>query len=85
VPDAPAQLARQMVEFVQAVRRMDLQKKPGIAETLDWAAALLRLGISTIDDDGAERIVESLSALIKTRDDRAGFTRDVVARIAAAC
>jgi len=85
VPDAPAQLARQLVEFVQAVRRMDLQKKPGIAETLDWAAALLRLGISTIDDDGAERIVESLSALIKTRDDRAGFTRDVVARIAAAC
>jgi len=84
-PDAPAQLARQLVEFVQAVRRMDLQKKPGIAETLDWAAALMRFGISTIDDDGAERIVESLSALIKTRDDRAGFTRDVVARIAAAC
>jgi len=84
-PDAPAELARQIVEFVQAVRRMDLQKKPGIAETLDWAAALLRFGISTIDDDGAERIVESLSALIKTRDDRAGFTRDVVARIAAAC
>jgi len=84
-PDAPAQLARQIVEFVQAVRRMDLQKKPGIAETLDWAAALLRLGVSTIDDEGAERIVESLSALIKTRDDRAAFTRDVIARIAAAC
>ena len=84
-PNAPAQLSRQIVEFVQAVRRMDLQKKPGIAETLDWAAALLHLGISTIDDDGAERIVESLSALIKTRDDRAGFTRDVIARIAAAC
>ena len=84
-PNAPAQLSRQIVEFVQAVRRMDLQKKPGIAETLDWAAALLLLGISTIDDDGAERIVESLSALIKTRDDRAGFTRDVIARIAAAC
>ena len=38
-----------------------------------------------IDDDGAERILETLSALIKTRDDRAGFTREVVARIAAAC
>jgi MoxR-like ATPase len=84
-PDAAGQLARQLVEFVQSVRRMDLQKKPGIAETLDWTAALLRLGISTIDPDGAERIVESLSALIKTRDDRAGFTREVVARIAAAC
>ena len=84
-PEAAGQLARQLVEFVQSVRRMDLQKKPGIAETLDWAAALLRLGISAIDDDGAERILETLSALIKTRDDRAGFTREVVARIAAAC
>ena len=54
---------------------MDLQKKPGIAETLDWTAALLRLGISVIDDDGAERILETLSALIKTRDDRAGVSR----------
>ena len=84
-PLAAGALARQVVGFVQGVRRMDLQKKPGIAETLDWTAALLRLGISTIDDDGAERILETLSALIKTRDDRAGFTREVVARIAAAC
>jgi hypothetical protein len=64
---------------------MDLKKKPGIAETLDWAAALLRLGISVIDEESAERILETLSALIKTRDDREGFTREVVARIAAAC
>ncbi|HKQ25704.1 MAG TPA: MoxR family ATPase [Burkholderiales bacterium] len=84
-PQAAGQLARQVVEFVQSVRRMDLQKKPGIAETLDWTAALLRMGISVIDDDGAERILETLSALVKTREDRAGFTREVVARIAAAC
>jgi MoxR-like ATPase len=84
-PQAAGQLARQVVQFVQSVRRMDLQKKPGVAETLDWTAALLRLGISVIDDDGAERILETLSALIKTRDDRAGFTREVVVRIAAAC
>jgi MoxR-like ATPase len=83
-PQAAGQLARQVVEFVQSVRRMELQKKPGIAETLDWTAALLRMGISVIDDDGAERILETLSALVKTRDDRAGFTREVVARIAAA-
>jgi MoxR-like ATPase len=85
VPQAGAQLARQVVDFVQSVRRMDLQKRPGIAETLDWTAALLRMGISAVDDDAAERILETLSALIKTRDDRAGFTREVVARIAAAC
>jgi MoxR-like ATPase len=84
-PEVAGALARQIVEFVQSVRRMDLQKKPGIAETLDWAAALLRMGISTLDDDGAERILETLSALIKTRDDRAGFSREVVGRIAAAC
>jgi MoxR-like ATPase len=84
-PQAAGDLARQVVEFVQSVRRMDLQKKPGIAETLDWTAALLRMGISVIDDEGAERILDTLSALIKTRDDRTGFTRDVVARIAAAC
>ena len=85
VPAASGKLARQLVDFVQSVRRMDLQKRPGIAETLDWAAAMLRLGISTIDDDGAERILDTLGALIKTRGDRAGFTREVVARIAAQC
>ena len=84
-PGAAGDLARQVVGFVQSVRRMELRKKPGIAETLDWTAALLRMGISVIDDDGAERILETLSALIKTREDRAGFTREVVARIAAAC
>jgi len=84
-PQAAGQFARQVVDFVQSVRRMELQKKPGIAETLDWTAALLRMGISVINDDGAERILETLSALIKTRDDRAGFTREVVARMAASC
>jgi MoxR-like ATPase len=84
-PQAAGQLAQQVVSFVQSVRRMELQKKPGIAETLDWAAALLRLGVSTLDIDGAERIMESLSALIKTRADRSAFPREVVARLAAAC
>lgn len=85
LPDAPLALARQIVAFVQAVRRMELQKKPGIAETLDWAAALLRLDIRVIDAAGVERLLDTLSALIKTRDDRAAFPREVVARLAAAC
>jgi len=84
-PGVPAALAAQIVAFVQSARHMELQKKPGIAETLDWAAALLRLGISVIDKDGAEGIMQTLSALIKTRDDRVAFTREVVARLAAAC
>ena len=84
-PEVAAGLARQIVAFVQAVRHMDLKKKPGIAETLDWAAALLRLDISVIEAAGAERIMDSLTALIKTREDRAAFPREVVARLAAAC
>ncbi len=84
-PAVSAELAQQIVAFVQGVRRMELQKKPGIAETLDWAAALLRLGVTVIEPGGAERIVASLSALIKTRDDRAAFPREVIARLAATC
>ena len=84
-PQAAGQFARQVVDFVQSVRRMELKKRPGIAETLDWTAALLRMGISELNDDSAENILETLSALIKTRDDRAGFTREVVARLAATC
>ena len=84
-PQAADDLARQVVAFVQQVRRMELQKMPGIAETLDWTAALLRMGITVINDEGAEHIIDTLSALIKTRDDRTGFTPDVVSRIAATC
>jgi len=84
-PQAPAQLALQIVAFVQGLRRLELQKKPGVAETLDWTAALLRLGISTIEKDGAERIMQTLGALIKTREDHVTLTPEVVARLAAAC
>jgi MoxR-like ATPase len=72
-PQAAPALARQIVSFVQAVRQLELQKKPGVAETLDWTAALLRLGVATIDRDGAERILQTLGALIKTREDRPRF------------
>ena len=44
VPDAPHQLAREVVAFVHRLRTADLTKVPGVAETLDWAAALLSLG-----------------------------------------
>jgi MoxR-like ATPase len=84
-PQAADALARQLVAFVQNVRRMELQKKPGIAETLDWAAALLRIGVATIDIESAERIADTLGALIKTREDRRAFPHEVVARLAAAC
>jgi MoxR-like ATPase len=84
-PQAPAELARQIVAFVQAARRIELQKKPGIAETLDWTATLLRLDVAQIDAAAADSLMDTLGALVKTRDDRAAFTREVVARLAAAC
>jgi hypothetical protein len=62
-----------------------MQKKPGVAETLDWAAALLRLDVTVFDENGIDRIMDSLATLVKTREDRAGFTRPVVERLAAAC
>jgi MoxR-like ATPase len=85
VPDVPDALARQVVEFVHAVRQMALRRKPGLAETLDWVAALLRLGVSALDEDGIDRVMDSLAALVKTREDQAGLTRPVVERLVASC
>ena len=54
VPEAPERLAREVVGFVHRLREADLTKVPGIAETLDWAAALLSLGARELDA-GARR------------------------------
>ncbi len=85
LPDAPSELTRQLVEFVQSLRQLDLQRKPGVAETLDWAAALLRLNVDTLDSATPEAILDSLTALLKTRADRASITADVIQRMVAAC
>src|SRR6201992_3350190 len=81
LPQAPAELSRQLVEFVQSLRQLDLQRKPGVAETLDWAAALLRLDVDTLDAATPEAILDSLTALLKTRADRASMTAEVVQRM----
>lgn len=85
VPEAPQALARQVVEFVQSLRGLDLRKKPGIAETLDWTSALLQLGISTLDEDGTQAIMNTLAALVKTQEDHARLTLPVVQKMVAAC
>lgn len=66
VPEAPEHLARQVVMFVQALRAEDLFKAPGVAETLDWLAALVTLGQTELNE-GAVR--DSLGALLKYQDD----------------
>ena len=68
VSDALA-LVEQAVAFVQRLRREDLGKTPGVAETLDWVRALHRLNWRELADDPAA-IVATLGCLLKTREDR---------------
>ncbi len=68
VPDAPEQLSVQVVTFVQKVRELELFKRPGVAETLDWTRALMALDRHTLDHDTAHR---TLGVLLKYQDDLA--------------
>ena len=82
VPEVGPQLARQIVAFVQALRQLELRKKPGIAETLDWAAALLKLDITTLDTE-PEQVRDSLVCLLKTREDSVGLDDIEIGRLMA--
>ncbi|MGB5453761.1 MAG: MoxR family ATPase [Sedimenticolaceae bacterium] len=82
VPEIGPKLARQVVAFVQELRGLDLRKKPGIAETLDWAAALLRLEVPSLDAD-PQVVLDSLVCLLKTREDSAGLGQVEVERLVA--
>ena len=82
VPEAGAQLASQIVNFVQRLRQQDLRKIPGIAETLDWAAALLRFDIKSLEDD-PDAIVATLGCLLKTQEDQESMPKDMVERLIA--
>jgi MoxR-like ATPase len=74
-PGAPERLARQVVEFVQRMRRLDLFKAPGVAETIDWTNALLALNALSLDP---ATVQDTLGVLLKYQDDiaklRAGDT-----------
>jgi MoxR-like ATPase len=65
-PHAPAELARQVTGFVQELRRVDLFKVPGVAETLDWIAALVALDQERLDPGIVE---ETLGVILKYQDD----------------
>jgi MoxR-like ATPase len=66
VPSAPESLARGVVAFVHRLRGVDLTKVPGIAETLDWAAALLSLGATELSPQVVE---ETLGVVLKYEED----------------
>jgi MoxR-like ATPase len=82
VPEIGPKLARQVVEFVQGLRKAELRKNPGIAETLDWAAALLHLDVQSLDQD-LDAVMDSLVCLLKTREDREGLQTAEVERLVA--
>lgn len=80
-PELSPHLAAQIVSFVQAIRKEELDKKPGVAETLDWAAALAGLGLNDLTDDPVA-LQASLVALLKTEADQAAIPTEVAQRLA---
>jgi MoxR-like ATPase len=78
VPGIDDELARQVAGAVEALRELTLYKPPGVAETIDWATALGRLGATTLD----ERVVENtLGAVLKYREDHQRVEQHGVADI----
>jgi MoxR-like ATPase len=66
LPGAPAKLSKQVVGFVQAIRKQELFKAPGVAETLDWASALVELDAVALDP---ALVSDTIGALLKYQDD----------------
>ncbi len=66
VPGIGKKLAQEIVHFVQALRKEDLFKSPGVAETLDWAAALAELDAVALDP---ATVSDTLGVLLKYQDD----------------
>ena len=82
LPQIGPQLSRQVAAFVQDLRKIDLRKTPGVAETLDWAAALFKLGINSLDAE-PQLLMDTLVCLLKTREDSVRLERFEVERLVA--
>jgi MoxR-like ATPase len=84
MPQVDEALGREVVKFVQRLREADLTKVPGIAETLDWAAALTALGARRLE---VEQVEQTLGALLKYQEDvsamRGGGARTMLAEVKA--
>ncbi|MCX7355420.1 MAG: MoxR family ATPase [Alphaproteobacteria bacterium] len=78
VPHAAEELSRQVVHFIQHLRKMDLFKLPGIAETIDWTQALTQLDVLALDP---EVINDTVGALLKYQDDIAKIRGSKAAEI----
>ncbi len=80
-PEIETQLGQQIVGFVQSLRGEELEKTPGIAEMLDFAAALMGLGIADLTENPAV-LQATLTTLLKTRTDRDNIAPEVAQRLA---
>src|SRR5215475_782471 len=80
LPGIDTALALQIARMVNAVRKEDLRKIPGVAETLDWAATLAGLEVHDLRQE-PEAVHETMMCLLKTHEDRARLTRDVTERL----
>ena len=80
LPGIEAALAWQIANLVNAIRKEDLRKVPGVAETLDWAATLAGLGLHDLRQE-PEVIHETMMCLLKTHEDRSRLTRQVTERL----
>jgi MoxR-like ATPase len=77
-PGVSEALGAQIIDFVQGLREADLYKRPGVAETLDWAAALSRLGADGLT---AGLVDSTLGALLKYQDDIARVRAEEIGRL----
>jgi MoxR-like ATPase len=82
VPEAATRLVEEAVAFVHSLRKDDLDKTPGVAETLDWVRVLFKLGHGELPAD-PQALMPSLAALLKTRNDRWQVTPERVAKLTA--
>jgi MoxR-like ATPase len=80
LPDIDAALAIEIANMVANVRKEELRKAPGVAETLDWAATLAGLNIRHLKDE-PEAVFDTLMCLIKTAEDKSRMSREVVDRL----
>ena len=77
---ASASLSLQIARMVEGIRKEELRKVPGVAETLDWAAALVGLDVRDLHD-APETVHETLMCLLKTQEDKVRISREVSERI----
>ena len=80
IDGASASLSLQIARMVEGIRKEELRKVPGVAETLDWAAALVGLEVRDLHDD-PETVHETMMCLLKTQEDKSRLTREVASRI----